>query len=77
LAIGKAFARAIRVRGDHKCVIEISPDPVTPTSWLRLAGTGVRRTLSGYAEGTWWIRAAPTVAAEQGDWFGPVAVVVK
>jgi hypothetical protein len=64
-------------KGDHKCVIELSPDPVTPTSWVRLEGNGLRRALSGYAEGMWWIRAATSVATEQSDWFGPVAIVVK
>jgi hypothetical protein len=65
------------VRSNARCVIEISPDPVTPTSWIRLEGNGMRRALSGYADGTWWVRAATSGAAEQSDWFGPVAVVVK
>jgi hypothetical protein len=65
------------VKGDHKCVIEISPDPVSPASWSRLEGNGVRRALAGYAAGTWWIRAATSVAADRSDWFGPIAVVVK
>lgn len=65
------------VKGDHKCVIEMSSEPGNPAAWSRLEGNGVTRALSGYAEGTWWIRAATSLAAERSDWFGPVPVVVK
>jgi len=65
------------VRSVRRCVIEISPDPISEASWTRLEGNGVRRTLSGYAAGTWWIRAATTAAKEHSEWFGPVAVVVR
>ena len=63
--------------GRRPCVVEISVDPVTATSWQRLNGNGVKRALSGYAPGTYWIHAATVRAQVQSAWFGPVSVVVK
>jgi hypothetical protein len=63
--------------GHQPCLIEISPDPATPESYVRLDGTGVTRKLAGYAPGTWWIRAATLRAKGRSEWFGPVPVVVK
>jgi hypothetical protein len=65
------FGRARRV------IIEISPDPVTATSFHRIDGDGVKRALAGYAPGTYWIHAATASADGRSDWFGPIAVVVK
>jgi hypothetical protein len=67
----------IYTSGQHQCAIEISPDPVTPDSYKRLDGTGVTQALSGYAPGTYWVRAASVRSKNRSDWFGPVAVVVK
>ncbi|MFO0758919.1 MAG: hypothetical protein U0359_20670 [Byssovorax sp.] len=70
----------IRVKwasGTQRCLIEISPDPAGPGTWAQLSGTGSTRALSGYAPGTYWVRAATVRAKAQSDWFGPVAVVVK
>jgi len=63
--------------GTHRCVIEISPTPGDPASWVRLDGTGVKRALTGYAPGTWYLRAATAQAQEHSKWAGPFAVVVK
>jgi hypothetical protein len=63
--------------GRRPCVVEISVDPVTATSWQRLSGNGVMRALSGYAPGTYWIHAATVRAQNQSAWFGPVSVLVK
>jgi hypothetical protein len=64
-------------KGKHTCYIEVSPDPVGPTTWKRLDTTGVKLKLTGYAPGTWWFHAATSRAKARSDWFGPVAVVVK
>jgi hypothetical protein len=69
--------RVIYTSGQHQCAIEISPDPVAPGSYTRLDGTGVTQALSGYAPGTYWVRAATVRSKDRSDWFGPVAVVVK
>ena len=63
--------------GAQGCVTEISTDRADPTKWQRLKGMGARRALSGYAPGTYWIRAASMRAADESDFTGPVAVVVK
>jgi hypothetical protein len=59
------------------CLVEISPDPVGPATWHRLDGHGVKRTLTGYAPGTYWARAATSLADGRSDWFGPVSIVTK
>jgi len=64
------------VRG-QRCIIEISTDPIGATTYHRLDGDGVKRALSGYAPGTYWIRAATSVAEGRSDWFGPVSVIVS
>jgi len=61
----------------HKCIIEITPTPVGPTTWARLEGTGVKRTVPGYGPGTYEVHAATTNEVGRSDWFGPVEVLVK
>lgn len=63
--------------GAGGCITEISTDPSDPTKWQRLKGMGARHALSGYAPGTYWLRAATMKAAEESEFTGPVAVVVK
>jgi hypothetical protein len=60
----------------RRCVLEMSTDPVGPTTWHRLDGDGLKRVLAGYAPGTYWFRAASSVASGRSDWFGPVSVIV-
>jgi len=60
-----------------RCILEISPDPVGPTTYHRLDGDGLRRALTGYAPGTYWIHAATSSAGGRSDWFGPIAVIVS
>jgi hypothetical protein len=64
-------------KGQNQCLIEVSPDPVTPTSWRRIDGTGAKQALVGYTPGTWWFHAATSRAKGRSDWFGPVSVLVK
>lgn len=75
-------ARLLRVHvhlaeGLDACEIEMSPDPVTPTSWKRLVGHGVLRSVKDPAPGTWWFRAAAERADEQSDFTLPVSILVK
>ena len=71
----------IRVKyGDkksHQCIVEISPTPVGSTTYVRLEGYGVKRTVPGYGPGTYEVHAATANAGGRSDWFGPVAVIVK
>ena len=66
-----------RAPGQHDVHIQISPDPITATSWVDLEGRGVTAALAGYAPGTWWVRAASVRARERSDWTTPVSVIVK
>lgn len=61
----------------HQCIVEISPTPVGPTTYVRLEGYGVKRTVPGYGPGTYEVHAATANAGGRSDWFGPVAVIVK
>jgi hypothetical protein len=63
--------------GMQACVVDVSPDPVGPATWTRLPGVGARQVLSGYAPGTYWVRAASVRASEQSEFTGPVSVIVK
>lgn len=61
----------------HNAVVDISADPTNPNSWTRLQGIGTVHTLSGYAPGTYWVRAASVRANEQSEFTSPVSVIVK
>jgi hypothetical protein len=63
--------------GMRACIVEISTDPAVPTSWQRLDGNGCRRTLTGYAPGTYWVRVANMRAQAKTAYTTPVAVIVK
>jgi hypothetical protein len=66
-----------RAPGLRSVRLQISPDPVTAASWKDLPGDGATAALSGYAPGTWWVRAASAKAREVSDWTTPVSVIVK
>jgi hypothetical protein len=63
--------------GMHACHVELSPDPIGPATWKRLDGIAAEYHLSGYAPGTWWVRAQSVRGAEVSAWTGPVSVIVK
>jgi hypothetical protein len=65
-----------RAPGMRTCIIEISTDPADPAGWRRLPGVGAVQALSGYAPGTYWVRAANTRASAQSEFTTPVAVFV-
>ena len=58
------------------CEIEVSPDPITATSWKRLVGHGVLREINNPAPGTYWVHAASVRATEQSAFTAPVSIVV-
>lgn len=63
--------------GLHNAVVDISTTPGDPASWTRLQGIGTIHTLSGYAPGTYWVRAATVRSTEQSEFTSPVSVIVK
>jgi len=79
--IGKTHGKArVAVQGNGQLgrfVAEVSADPVGPTTWSPLPGTGKQRQLSGYASGTkLWVRFAQVRFGLQSDWCTPVLVTI-
>jgi hypothetical protein len=62
--------------GMDACEIEVSPDPVTATSWKRLVGHGVKREIQNPSPGTYWVHAATVRATEQSTFTVPVSIIV-
>lgn len=63
--------------GAASCLLEVSVDPANPASWKRVTGDGARRTLTGYAPGTYAFRAASVRANDESEPTAPVSVIVK
>jgi hypothetical protein len=61
----------------RKCIVEISPDPIGPTTWHRLDGHGATRTVTGFPPGTYWAHAATSLSDGRSEWFGPVPLIIK
>jgi hypothetical protein len=58
-------------------VAQVSPDPIGPSTWTSLPGTGKSRDLSGYASGTkLWVQFAQVRWGLQGPWSTPVMVII-
>jgi hypothetical protein len=65
-----------RAPGMDSVDIEISPDPITPTSWKLLDGNGARRAITLPGKGTWWVRAASRTASATSDYTTPVSIIL-
>ena len=78
---GKEHGKA-RVAVDGKgylgsFVAQVSPDPIGPSTWTPLPGTGKSRNLSGYASGTkLWVQFAQVRWGLQSPWSAPVMVII-
>jgi hypothetical protein len=57
-------------------VAEQSPDPIGPTTWTSLPGTGKSRTITGQTGTKVWVRFARVRAQLQSDWSTPVLVTI-
>jgi hypothetical protein len=75
--LGAITIHVTHAPGMTSCEIEITATPADPTSWKRIKGNGAKRTVTGYASGTYWVRAASVRAEEESDYTAPVAVIVK
>jgi hypothetical protein len=69
--------RVERPTGLKAVRLEISPDPMTATSFKALDGEGATAKLSGYPPGTYWVRAAMIRSRQLSAYTIPVSVVVK
>jgi len=66
-----------RAPGMRTVVVQISPDPITATSWKELDGNGAVHLVPSPASGTWWARAASRTAKGTSDFTAPVSVLVR
>ena len=79
--LGKVHGKArVAVQGNGNLgtfVAEVSPDPVGPSTWSPLPGTGKERRLSGYATGTkLWVHFAAVRWGMQSAWSVPVLLII-
>lgn len=58
----------------RKYAVEMSPDPVTPTSWTSIPGSGRARRVSGKSGTSAWVRFALVYRQQQSDWSVPVLI---
>ena len=63
--------------GMTACFVEISPEPLTATSFKRVDGIAAEYHLKEYTPGVYWVRAASVRGADLSTWTVPVAVTVK
>jgi hypothetical protein len=63
--------------GKATCLVEVSTNPADPASWRRVPGHGARRSISGYAPGTYWFRALCTRGNDDSDYIDAVSVQVR
>ncbi len=57
-------------------VAEASPDPIGPTTWALLPGTGKSRTITGVSGTKVWVRFARVRGQLQSDWSTPVLITL-
>jgi hypothetical protein len=56
--------------------VQISPDPVTATSWSDLPGAGAVHIVPTPAKGTWWVRACSVTASAASAFTSPASAIV-
>lgn len=66
-----------RAPGMDTVAVEVSQEPVTPTSWKELDGNGAIHIIPHPAPGTLWVRAATRTSRAKSDFTTPVSVIVK
>jgi hypothetical protein len=69
--------RVVRAPGMDVVSVQVSPDPITATSWKELDGSGAIRTVPSPAVGTWWVRACSKTARANSDFTTPVSLIIK
>jgi len=75
---GSFHSVAKRVPGLSTYIAEVSPEPMTETSFVQAPGTGVRRDFSGYESGKGhWVRYCTERGQERSAWSEPVFVLAR
>ena len=65
-----------RAPGMDTVDVQMSPDPVTATSWSTLDTNGAIHIVPNPPKGTLWFRAASRTAKGKSDWTTPVSIVI-
>ena len=77
-AKGSIFCHATRIAGLTRYILAVSPDPVTPTSWVVQNGGQARRTITGLDSGKgYWIRFCTERGSDRSAWSDPVYCVAS
>jgi hypothetical protein len=66
-----------RAPGMRVVTVQVSPDPITATSWFELEGSGAIHVIPHPAKGTWWARAQSRTARARSDFTSPVSAIVR
>jgi hypothetical protein len=75
---GSFSSAAKRVPGLSTYIAEVSPEPMTETSFQQVPGTGTNREFSGYESGKGhWVRYCTERGQERSAWSEPVYVVAR
>ncbi len=67
----------IRAPGNRSVCVEVSSEPMTPTSWLEQPGHGAVHEIKSPPPGILWVRAASRGAKAKSEFTTPVSVLVK
>jgi hypothetical protein len=65
-----------RAPGMDTVDVQMSPDPITASSWATLDSNGAVHVVPNPPKGTTWIRAASRTAKGKSDWTTPVSIVI-
>jgi hypothetical protein len=75
---GSMIVRAKRVGSISTYAAEISADPIGPSTWQAIPGSGGRRMLAGYVSGArYWVRFKALRANEESPWSEAVSTVAR
>jgi hypothetical protein len=75
---GSIYTHAHRISGLFRYILEISVDPVTPTSWEEQPGGTATRKLTGLVSGKlYWLRWCTERGTKRSTWSVPISVTAK
>jgi hypothetical protein len=57
-------------------IVQMSPDPIGPNTWIEVVGPGKSRTITGASGSKVWIRYAMVRGSQQSAWGTPVLVTI-
>jgi hypothetical protein len=76
--LGSIYAHAHRIPGLFHYILQVSPDPITATSWEEQPGGTAIRHLTGLVSGKlYWLRWCTERGSQRSSWSIPVSVTAK